>query len=399
LKVEIQVVENIDGFRRMESEWNAALERSRNPSPFMTFEWLLSYLEVFGESISLFLVIAREGSRIVAAAPLMINADRQLVFIGYPHNDYADFMILDEESTALGEICDFLHSQRNHWKKVILDQMQEEFSHWKEIGTHLTKRNRPHRVLLSDNCPAMVINDVNAARSKYYKRNITTYVNWYRSQGAFAFDICRSKEEALARLEDLFAQHIERRDQTPFASQFNDEVVRDFYRRFVDRMFPRDWVLLPTLTLNDEFLALYLAFPYRNTLYLYTTSFNGAYSKRSPGQVILRFLFDYAVEHNIGQLDFARGGESYKDRFANVLRQNRRVVIYKSSLAKGAADIFYAIRYSRLADRLYRNRRITQAKYAFLYHRRKEGLLAGFSRAMASLLAPASRREDDGGKN
>lgn len=397
--MEIQVIEDIDGFRQLESQWNAALERSRNPGPFMTFEWLLSYIETFGESSSPFLVIAREGSQILAMAPLMIDGDRRLVFIGYPHNDYADFIILDEESAALGEICDFLHRQRHRWKKVILDQMQEEFSHWREIGSHLTMRDRPYRVLLSDSCPAMVLTDINAARSKYYKRNITTYVNWYQSQGNFAFNTCNSKEETLTRLENLFAQHTERRDQTPFPSQFNHEIVRDFYRRFVDRMYPLGWVLLPTLTLNDEFLALYLAFPYRNTLYLYTTSFNGAYSRRSPGQVILRFLFDYAVEHNIGQLDFARGDETYKDRFANVFRQNRKIVIYKSGLARATADLFYTIRHSRLADRLYRNRRITQAKYSFLYHRRKDGLLAGLSRAVATLLAPASRRESNSGKD
>jgi CelD/BcsL family acetyltransferase involved in cellulose biosynthesis len=245
----------------------------------------------------------------------------------------------------------------------------------------------------------MVLTDFKAARAKYYKRNITTYVNWYQSQGNFAFNTCNSKEETLTRLEDLFAQHTERRDQTPFPSQFNQEIVRGFYRRFVDRMYPLGRVLLQTLTLNDEFLALYLAFLYRNTLYLYTTSFNGAHSKRSPGQVILRFIFDYAVEHNIGQLDFARGDESYKDRFANVFRQNRKIVIYKSGLTKVTADLFYAIRHSRLVDRLYRNRRVTQAKYSFLYYRRTEGLLAGLSRAVATLLAPVSKREGDSGKD
>ena len=397
--MEIQVIENIDSFRRLEPDWNDALERSRNPNPFMTFEWLLSYLEVFGDSINLFLVIAREGSRLAAIAPLMIDSERRLVFIGYPHNDYADFIILDEKSPALGEICDFLHGQRHRWKKIILDQMQEEFSHWKEIDALLAARNRPHRVLLSDSCPAMVLDDIPAARSKYYKRNITTYVNWYRSQGTLTFRICETREEALARLEDLFSQHIERRDQTPFPSQFSRSDVRDFYRRFIERMYPRGWVLLPTLTLNDEFLALYLAFPYRNTLYLYTTSFSGAHAKRSPGQVILRFLFDYAVEKQIVQLDFARGDEGYKDRFANVFRQNRKIIIYRSALAKAAADRFQALRYSGLVDRLYRNRRVTQAKYAFLYHRRKEGLAAGLSRAVGTLFARSSRKVGESGKD
>jgi CelD/BcsL family acetyltransferase involved in cellulose biosynthesis len=245
----------------------------------------------------------------------------------------------------------------------------------------------------------MTLDDVKAARSKYYKRNITTYVNWYQSQGTFAFGTCVTKEEALARLEDLFAQHITRRDQTPFPSQFNDARIREFYRAFVARMYPRGWVLVPTLTLNDEFLALYLAFPYRNTLYLYTTSFNGAHAKRSPGQVILRYLFDYAVERQMAQLDFARGDEGYKDRFANVFRQNRRIIVYRSSLARTSADLFHAFRYSGFVSRLYRNKRMTQARNVFLYHRRKEGLFAGLSKAVTTLVAPAAKKEGPDAKD
>jgi len=397
--VEIKLIETIEGFRRLEPEWNAALEESRNPSPFMTFEWISSYVDVFHASIRLFIVTARQDSRLAGIAPLMLDGDRRLVFIGYPHNDYADFIIPREGTPVLAELCDFLHDQRRRWKKVILDQMQEESSHWREIDAHLSARDHPHRVLLSDSCPAMILDDLKAARSKYYKRNITTYVNWYQSQGTFTFGTCETKEEALARLEDLFAQHITRRDQTPFPSQFNDAGICDFYRKFVDRMFPRGLVLLPTLTLNDEFLALYLAFPYRNTLYLYTTSFNGAHARRSPGQVILRYLFDYAVERKMGQLDFARGDEGYKDRFANVFRQNRKIIVYRNGLARASADRFHAFRYSGIISRLYRNRRVTQTRNVFLYHRRKEGLFAGLLKAVATLFASAAKKEGQDAKD
>ena len=395
----IELVEDIEGFRRLEPEWNAALKRSRNPSPFMTHEWLLSYLEVYAGAVDLFLVVARENSGIVGLAPLMIDDRKNLVFIGYPHNDYADIIVVDDQVAAIEGICDLLLVQRHRWKKIILDQMQEDLSHWKEISSCLSKLSRPFRVLLSDSCPAMVLDDVKAARKKYYKRNITTYVNWYESQGKLEFNTYNTREETLSRLEDLFAQHIERRDQTPFPSQFNSDTVRRFYRQVIERMQPKSWVLLSSLTLDEKFLALYLAFHYNDTLYLYTTSFNGAYASRSPGQVILRYLFDYCGEHGIRRMDFARGGEGYKDRFANTVKQNRRIIIYRTGLAKTMANGFHAFRYSRLVDRIYRNQRSQAAINAFLYSRRKESLGKGLYKGLVALFTVRNRSVSRGGQD
>lgn len=395
----IELVEDIEGFRRLEPEWNAVLERSRNPNPFMTHEWLLSYLEAYGDAVNLFLVVAREDSRILGLAPLMIDDQKNLVFIGYPHNDYADIIVVEDQAAVIDAICDLLLSHRHRWRKIVLDQMHEELSHWEAISSCLTKRNRPFRVLLSDSCPAMVLDDIKAARKKYYKRNITTYVNWFESQGKFAFNTYDTKEETLSRLEDLFAQHMERRDQTPFPSQFNSDTVRRFYRQAIERMHPRSWVLLSSLTLNEKFLALYLAFHYRDTLYLYTTSFNGAYATRSPGQVILRYLFDYCVEHGIRQMDFARGGEGYKDRFSNTVRQNRKIIIYRTWLARFTANAFHTFRYSHLVDRIYRNQRTQAAINAYLYSRRKEGMGKGLYKSLVTFLTPRNKsvslREQD----
>ena len=69
---------------QLEPEWNAALKLSPHSGPFLTYEWLLSYLEAFGDESQLFLVVVRRDTKIVGLAPLNITQDRQLVFIGYP---------------------------------------------------------------------------------------------------------------------------------------------------------------------------------------------------------------------------------------------------------------------------------------------------------------------------
>jgi CelD/BcsL family acetyltransferase involved in cellulose biosynthesis len=239
----------------------------------------------------------------------------------------------------------------------------------------------------------MVLGDPVAARKIYYKRNITTYINTFKKQGELKYNIYTDSDMALQRLDDLFSQHIERRDRTPFPSQFVSEEIRKFFKMFMARLHPKGWVQFSSLTLNDEFLALYISFEYNQVLYLYTTSFNMRYSKWSPGQVILRYLFDYAIEHNIKQLDFARGDETYKDRFSNVFKQNRKIIIYKNNFHKKCADGFHKFRYSKTIDLLYRNARVQSMKTTFLYHKRVNGIATATYQGLAELFKGNRRIE------
>jgi len=387
----INLITEYDDFVALGAEWNETLGKSKSSNPFSTFEWLKSWLDIFKDEIELFVVIASENSTLVGMAPLALNKKRQIIFMGFPLNDYADIIVADGHEKAFEEILDFLFAQKRRWHRIILDQLRQDMSGADQIVACLSRNGRQFRTLLSDSCPAMVLDDLEAARKIYYKRNITTYVNWFKSQGDFRYNVYTETEEACRRLDDLFIQHRERRGRTPFPSQFERENIRRFFKEFMRAMHPKHWVQFSSLTLNGRFLALYLSFEYEKILYLYTTSFDAEYSKRSPGQVILRHLFDYAVEHGIKRMDFARGGESYKDRFSNTIKRNRKIIIYRSAFARLAADIFHSFRYSKLVDILYRNQMTQSARLAFIYHHRKSGLFRATGAAVYAFFNPGKK--------
>jgi CelD/BcsL family acetyltransferase involved in cellulose biosynthesis len=362
-----------------------ALKRSKADNPFLRFEWLKAWLYINRDDIELFTFIARDDSGLIAAAPLVINSEKRLVFIGYPLADYSDVIVVHGRDDALTAILDALFGERRRWNKIVLDQLRQDGNGASAIAAYLRQNDKPFRIIDSDSCPAMVLDDIEKARKLYYKRNITTYVNWYKKQGEFRFNVYDDTEEALKRLEDLFAQHRKRRDLTPFPSLFENEKTRSFFRTFVAALNPDRIARLFSLTLDDEFLALYIAFEYGDTLYLYTTSFNVDYARRSPGQVILRCLFDYALEKGIRRLDFARGEESYKDRFANTVRQNVKILVYKSNSSKVGADLFYRFRYSKVSDFLYRNKYVQRSRLSFMYYSRKYSFFMGVRKALYAL--------------
>jgi CelD/BcsL family acetyltransferase involved in cellulose biosynthesis len=354
--MKIEIINSLDDFYALEPVWNQLLQKSGANSPFMTFEWCRAWLETFGDKLALHILTMKDNESIRAIAPFIIKKNGLLTFIGYPQNDYAGFIINPNFADAYDEIAEYLSSNKKKWRKIILDQFAEDNTQIEYFIKSLQKYSIPFRIEPSDSCPAMIIEDREVARKMYYKRNITSYINWFNKEGEFRYNIYTDINNALEHLNDLFVQHINRWDGTSTPSYFHDEKMKEFYRKFVSYMHPKGWLQFSSLTFNDKYLALYISFEYGHKLILYKTSFNLDYSKKSPGQVILRYLLDYALERNFKALDFARGDEGYKDRFANAIRKSRRLIIYKNGMAKFLADSFFSFRYSKAVDVIYRNK-------------------------------------------
>jgi CelD/BcsL family acetyltransferase involved in cellulose biosynthesis len=72
-------------------------------------------------------------------------------------------------------------------------------------------------------------------------------------------------------------------------------------------------------------------------LYWYKPSFDPAYSRHSPGLVLLHYLVKDAVERGLDEFDFTVGAESFKLRFANEIRTNARFRVFHNGTYYAAA--------------------------------------------------------------
>lgn len=369
--MKIDLIHDMEGFRRLKPDWNNLVARSFFDNPFLTFEWFDAWLDVFGDRGEVAIAAVRNEEKLIALAPLFLQRNKTLTFVGYPQNDYAGFIIDRQFPEAAASLASVIRQLKGKWKRAIFDQISEQDESFALLSQEFQKQGLAIRVEPSDKCPAMTLDDAEAARKMYYKRNITSYVNWFKKEGDFRYNIYVDRDEALARLEDLFSQHIKRWEGTATPSYFRNESMREFYRRLVEKMHAPGWLHFSSLTLDSHFLALYISLEYGKKLYFYKTCFNLDYAKKSPGQVILRYHLDYALSRGIGELDFARGDEGYKDRFANRVRQSRRIIVYPDRLRQMAAQMFFGFRHSKLVDILYRNRFTQQLKDRILAKKRK----------------------------
>ena len=158
----------------LEPEWNELLNRSRSDNPFQTFEWYSSWLDVFSKGYKLLTLVARENGQLMGIAPLTVNSSGLASFIGYPLSDYADFIVAKERPGVAGALIEKLWSYRKQYTRIVLDQFPQDISRLTEIGDRLKSLGAPIRIESSDQCPAMVVNDVDAARKLNNKRKIKT---------------------------------------------------------------------------------------------------------------------------------------------------------------------------------------------------------------------------------
>ena len=133
--MKLEVIEDIHRFKQLESDWGGLITRYPGKNPFLTYEWMISWLEVFGKEVQLLVLAVRDDDTLRGIAPLCIRGGKVLTFIGYPQNDYADFLIDPATPEVLGEIVSTIFSLKGKWRKIILDQFRQENSQQRRLFT------------------------------------------------------------------------------------------------------------------------------------------------------------------------------------------------------------------------------------------------------------------------
>jgi RimJ/RimL family protein N-acetyltransferase len=170
--------------------------------------------------------------------------------------------------------------------------------------------------------------------------------NQLSKSGKLEYRIAQNLDEISSELDTFFKFHEERRFMLGDRSKFENGNARKFYKCLIEGFFPDGWLRFDMLKLDGEPVAYHFGFLYDDTLVYYTPTFNLDYFKRSPGTVLFKSMLEDCLTRNIRQFDFARGAESYKERFANEIRKNLRIGIYKNAFSRMALELPMMVKYS-----------------------------------------------------
>ncbi|WKZ32622.1 MAG: GNAT family N-acetyltransferase [Thermodesulfobacteriota bacterium] len=335
--MDIRVATRIEDIGISPEEWNRLLSGSETNTVFQTYEWFRSWWDVFGKENRLFLVsvFAPQGD-LAGIVPLMLSSRsgrRTVRFIGDEKADYCDIISGPEKRKTIECVVEALILNKDEWDCISLRNIPEDSITCAELK-RISQKADMRTITSQISCPTLLIAGRKEDAGRILgKKTLRRRFNYFKKCGELAFRHIRDEDEALRRLETFFEQHIKRRQLAGDKSLFSDPRNREFYARLTRGLLGKGWLLFSALEFNGSPIAFHFGFDYGSRVLWYKPSFDIEFSRRSPGQVMLMHLINYAIENGRAELDFTIGNEPFKSQFTNHVRMNTQLNLYRKNPA------------------------------------------------------------------
>lgn len=340
-------VESVPSIESIWQEWSELAERAENV--FLTPEWASIWWRHFGRGRKLCLNTCRnEAGDLVAIIPLYYwrrRPIRVLRFLGHgPGDELGPVVAPDDRPIAAAGLLRVLERERYD---VLLAEQLPGFGEW---GSMLPGS----RVLSRGDSPVLRFDYEDwdeylrsrSSRARYaIRRQEKDLHDSFRVRFRLADDPERFEED----LDTFFRLHREQWIETPTAFDGSENA---FQREFISTAFERGWLRLWLLELDDRPVAAALLYHFAGVEFGYQLARDRAWDHLSVGSIMLVHTLRAALEDDVREYRFLRGGESYKARYTTDNRGLESVGLARGSfgrLALSSAERYLSIRRRRRA--------------------------------------------------
>jgi CelD/BcsL family acetyltransferase involved in cellulose biosynthesis len=296
---------------------------------FYSPTWHEVWWSVFGQSGTLCAPAVFDGEELVALLLLRRDGVR-LRFAGIPENDYCDLLCAGHDPGAVLDRMLRALEDAGH-VEAELEFVPEDALLRQAVDALPAAWERRTRWTYRDPCPTSLL-DEDVLRAILAKKSLHRHEKKLMKRGEVVLRHVEDVEEALALLPVFFDQHAGRRAQVGDVSLFQTDRARRFYEGLVRSMDLGRELRFAVLEAGGRPVAFHFGFEVDGRLTWYKTSFDVELAREGPGEVLLKRLFEYAGEHGLAELDFTRGAEAFKERFANLVRTNYTLHVLPSGL-------------------------------------------------------------------
>jgi CelD/BcsL family acetyltransferase involved in cellulose biosynthesis len=146
-------------------------------------------------------------------------------------------------------------------------------------------------------------------------------------------------------LAELFRLHDLRSDASGRDSSLDGPGVREFHHAFLAPALERGWLRLCLLEVDGAAIAAWYGWSIGGRYAYYQAGFDPAWSRSSPGMLLLAQTIRLATEEGASEYDLLRGDEAFKRRFADDARRGTSLTVARRfSPALGRAAVTRRLR-------------------------------------------------------
>lgn len=339
-------MDNFSQFEDLRGVWNAILEKTRDKEVFSTWEWLFCSWKHFGKGRDLRILIAQENDRVIGIAPLVLSKYsflrlcklRKIEFIGSPHSDYNNFILLKKEKECLKLFLNYL-TEFSDWNLLELRDIHEGSVSANSLQGVCDGQISKLKLRVSTLCPYINLPASTEAfvnrLSRNMRRNLRKRMRKLREKYRVQVETQRDFSSAKEAMEIFFKLHQKRWRSKGKQGAFASKAFRAFHLDLAGIFDEKGWLALYFLTVNDDPIAAVYSFDYALKKYGYLTGFDPDFGRYGVGNLLKMYVIEECIERGFREYDLTRDFEPYKTGWATGVRKNFVArMVYKSSFAK-----------------------------------------------------------------
>lgn len=324
--LQIETFTTADVFDTLRGDWNTLLGRSRINTIFNTIQWHENWWMAYAPG-ELWVHVIRDADKVVGIAPFFIEVasdDKKVVrCIGSEDvTDYLDLIVdADYEDRVYVALADYFVENADQYDVIDLVNIVENSPTKTLLVENLQNHQFEVDVTEHEVCPVIALPDTWDAylegldkKQRHEVRRKLRHAEGQKRMGGLDWYIVTDEHDLDKEIDQFIelmaASHPEKREFLQ-----NDAHVR-FFKIMVPAMMDAGWLQLNFLVINDtDYVATYLNFDYNNQILVYNSGLDpNAYSRLSPGIILLSYNIQHAIDAGRERFDFLRGDETYKYR-------------------------------------------------------------------------------------
>jgi CelD/BcsL family acetyltransferase involved in cellulose biosynthesis len=318
--MQVVVHDNADAIATLADEWRKLADADPSATVFHSPEFAEAWCSEFGEGRVLRITEIRDGTALVGLAPLSLEDDGVLRFLGdLETTDYlGPVSRMEDRDAVAAEIAKEIRSSPD-WRLCELHGLAETSGWPKALAEAFGAAGTTVESQVQERCPRIALpssyDEYLASLPGKLRHEIRRKARRLeRAVGELAIRI--SDRGSLERdLDTFFALH--RSSQGP-KGKFLHEGMASFFTRLAQTLTTLGDMRLVLLEAAGRALAGAYCFIDRGTWAMYNSAFDHAHRELAPGMVLVGESIRLAVEAGCDTFDFLRGSEEYKYRFGAV---------------------------------------------------------------------------------
>jgi CelD/BcsL family acetyltransferase involved in cellulose biosynthesis len=333
----------IDELNDFEKWWNRLLSKSLDNHPFLTYEWLTSWLKHFGKGRELKLFTAESEGSVSLVVPAMYSTRRffglkrcWVEFVSSSNSDYQVFSLANfhEAARSINQLIKSIIDGLNV-DCIVFGEVPEDSATAKLLenvsgegfGVSWSVINLCRYIPLPASYD-MYLQTLGSSMRRNLKVWERQALKDYKVEFV-TYDEIGTIEEAM---KIFFELHQKRQKSIGNYGLFSNGAERSFHIDVANAFAKKGWLSLFFLLFNDRPVSSVYCYEYNNKLYAYLCGFDPEYARYRPGHLAMRNVIKYGIEKKLKEFDFLRGNEEYKKRWGTLARNNLEFRITRKGL-------------------------------------------------------------------